>query len=140
VPIVLLEVGGGPYWRRWDAFVRDTMCAQHLIDPDDAALYRLVDGIEAAVAQVLAFYRVYHSSRVVGDNIVLRLRQPLADARITDLQSRFEDILKGPADQASGPLPQENGEFPDLPRLILPFNRSSYGRLRRLIDFVNEDR
>jgi uncharacterized protein (TIGR00730 family) len=140
VPIVLLEVGGAPYWRPWDAFVRETMARQGLIDADDTALYRLVDDLEAAVTEVLAFYRVYHSSRTVGDNIVLRLRAPLTDSRMTDLQSRFEDILKGPADQASGPLPQENGEYPDLPRLILPFNRSSYGRLRRLIDFINQDR
>jgi uncharacterized protein (TIGR00730 family) len=140
VPIVLLEVGSGPYWRPWDAFVGDIMGAQRLIDPDDTALYRLVGSVEEAVAEVQAFYRVYHSARVVGDNIVLRIRQPLSDTRMADLQSRFEDILKGPADQASGPLPQETGEFPDLPRLILPFNRSSYGRLRRLIDFLNQDR
>jgi uncharacterized protein (TIGR00730 family) len=140
VPIVLLEVGQAPYWGPWDGFVRNTMGSQHLIDPDDSALYRVVDRVDEAVAEVLDFYRLYHSARAVGDNIVLRLRQPLSDARMADVQSRFEDILKGPADQASGPLPQENGEYPELARLILPFNRSSYGRLRRLIDFINEDR
>jgi hypothetical protein len=35
-------------------------------------------------------------------------------------------------------LPPEASEFPTLPRLILPFNRTSYGRLRQLIDFINE--
>jgi hypothetical protein len=28
-------------------------------------------------------------------------------------------------------------ELPELPRLIVPFNRSSYARLRRLIDYIN---
>jgi hypothetical protein len=31
----------------------------------------------------------------------------------------------------------EFNEFPELPRLILKFDRSSYSRLRQLIDFVN---
>ena len=34
--------------------------------------------------------------------------------------------------------PQEQNEFPDRPRLILPFDHRSYGRLRELIDFVNQ--
>jgi hypothetical protein len=34
-------------------------------------------------------------------------------------------------------VPQESNEYPDKPRLIVPFNRSSYARLRQLIDFVN---
>ena len=33
--------------------------------------------------------------------------------------------------------PQELPEFPELPRLIIPFNRSRYARLRQLIDFIN---
>jgi hypothetical protein len=54
-----------------------------------------------------------------------------------DVQARFDDILKGPADQVAGPLPQEAGEHPQLHRLVLPFNRTSYARLRQLIDFLN---
>jgi len=46
-------------------------------------------------------------------------------------------VLKGRVDQAPGPYPQEYNEYPDLPRLLVPFNRSSYARLRQLIDFVN---
>ena len=48
------------------------------------------------------------------------------------------DLLKGPLDQSPGPLPLERSEFPELPRLIIPFNRSSYARLRRLIDYIND--
>ena len=51
--------------------------------------------------------------------------------------NRFEDVLKGPVVQAPGPVPQEANEYPDKPRLIVPFNRTSYARLRQLIDFVN---
>jgi len=41
----------------------------------------------------------------------------------------------------SGPLPEERDEteVAHLPRLILDFNRKDYGRLRALIDVINED-
>jgi hypothetical protein len=54
-----------------------------------------------------------------------------------ELQRRFDDILKAPAEQAPGPIEREFNEYPHLPRLVLPFNRNSYARLRKLIDFVN---
>ena len=85
----------------------------------------------------MSFYRVYHSSRIVGDNLVFRLNRALQDADLVQIQQRFEDVLKGRVDQAPGPFPQESNEYPDLPRLLVPFNRSSYARLRQLIDFVN---
>ena len=137
VPVVLLDVGSAPYWRAWESFVRDTLVAQRLIDANDTSLFRVVASAGEAVAEILQFYRVFHSLRIVGDNIVFRLRHPLSDVSLGELQQRFDDILKGRADQAAGPLPQENGTYPELPRLILPFHRSSYGRLRQLIDFVN---
>ncbi|PYM34728.1 MAG: TIGR00730 family Rossman fold protein [Candidatus Rokuibacteriota bacterium] len=137
VPVVLLEVGAAPYWRTWEAFAHGTLVAQRLIDAEDTALFRVVESVDAAIAEIMRFYRVFHSARIVGDNFVFRLRRPLADAAMRELQRRFDDILKGPADQAPGPLPQEGGTHPELPRLVLPFDRSSYGRLRRLIDFVN---
>ena len=36
-----------------------------------------------------------------------------------------------------GPIPGEGDELPDLPRLVLPFNRAGFSRLRSLLDFVN---
>ncbi len=137
VPLVLVEDGGEPFWGKWELWIRE-MAARRLIDPEDTALYRVVEGPEAAVREILGFYRVYHSARIVGDDLVLRLTRPLSVVQIDELQRRFEDILKGPIDQAAGPVPQELNECPGLPRLILPFNRASYARLRRLIDWIND--
>jgi hypothetical protein len=137
VPIVMLEVGAQPYWRPWERFVVEGMAAQKLIDPEDVSFFRVVESVEAGIAEILTFYRVFHSSRLVGDNVVFRLKRPLSDAAMRDVQLRFHDILKGPADQVAGPLPQEGGEHPQLHRLVLPFNRTSYARLRQLIDFLN---
>src|SRR5204862_7035170 len=73
VQMVLVETDQTPYWRKWDAFVSDTLAAQNLIDPIDTSFYRIVDTVDEAVEQLMTFYRVYHSSRIVGDNLVFRL-------------------------------------------------------------------
>lgn len=137
VPMVLVETGPKPYWRIWDRWTHGTLVERGLIDPTDPLLYRVVDDVETAVREILGFYRVYHSSRIVGGNLVYRLVRPLTEAQLAELQRRFEDILKGPVDQVGGPVPQELDEFPELTRLIVPFNRTSYSRLRLLIDFIN---
>jgi uncharacterized protein (TIGR00730 family) len=137
LPVVLVEAGPKPYWRIWHRWNAGTLVERRLIAAEDTGLYRIVDTVDDAVREITRFYTVYHSSRIVGDNLVLRLRTPLEAARVRELEEAFEDILKGPVGQAPGPVGQELKEFPELPRLILPFNHASYGRLRQLIDFVN---
>ena len=137
VPVVLVETGPKPYWRIWDRFVQGVLVDRRLIDGGDTAFYRVVDSADEAARHIIDFYRVFQSSRIVGDNLVFRLTRALTDAEIAELQHTFEDILKGPLDQSPGPVPQELNECPDLPRLIIPFNRSIYSRLRRLIDHIN---
>ena len=137
VPVVLVEAGPKPFWRIWQRWISGTLVERRLIDPNDSAFFRIADSVDAAAEEITRFYRVFHSSRIVGEKLVFRLTRPLTDAQMASLQAEFEDILKGPADQAPGPIPQEHDEHPSLPRLILPFNRASYGRLRQLIDFIN---
>ena len=137
VPVVLVESGPKPFWRIWQRWISGTLVERRLIDPHDSAFFRIVDTVDAAANEVTRFYRVFQSARIVGEKLVLRLAHPLSDDQLSALQSEFNDILKGPADQSPGPIPQEHDEHPELPRLILPFNRASYGRLRQLIDLVN---
>ena len=137
IPVVMVEMGPRPYWRKWEEFVRGTLAAERLIDPEDSAFFQIVDTVEEAANALTGFYRVFHSARIVGDNLVFRLQRALKPTDLAEIQSRFDDILKGPVDQAPGPVPQEHNEFPEHPRLLVPFNRSSFARLRRLIDFVN---
>ena len=137
VPVVLVEAGPKPFWRIWQRWISGTLVERGLIAPHDSAFFRIVDTVDAAAEEITRFYRIFHSARIVGEKLVFRLTRPLTDAQMSTLQATFNDILKGPADQASGPIPQEHDEHPELPRLILPFNRASYGRLRELIDFIN---
>ena len=137
VPVVLLETGPKPYWRIWDRWNRGTLVERRLVGPVDTVFYRIVDTVDDAVNESLGFYRVFHSARIVGENLVFRLREKLSERHVAETQDQFQDILKGRIETAPGPIGQELNEFPELPRLILPFNRSSYGRLRQLIDFIN---
>jgi hypothetical protein len=57
------------------------------------------------------------------------------------LNERFANIcINGAHFRASGPLPEEENEpeLADLQRIVFPFNRTNFGRLRSLIDVVNQ--
>ncbi len=137
VPVVLVDAPGGTYWRRFSEFITEAMANPRMISPEDLTLFRVTDDVKEAVAEIQRFYEVFHSQRYVGDRLVLRLRRPLPAAQVAELGQKFEDILRGPVEQAPGPLPAEGGELPDLPRLVLPFTRNNFGRLRQLIDSIN---
>ncbi len=137
MPVVLLDVPGGNYWQFWEAFLREQMVARGLLSADDLQLYRIIDDVERAAAEIFAFYRIFHSARFVDDNLVLRIQQPLPVSFLGALQAEYADILQGPLEQHQGPLLAEGEEWPTLWRLVVPFIRSRYGRLRQFIDAMN---
>ncbi|MFO0984531.1 MAG: TIGR00730 family Rossman fold protein [Planctomycetota bacterium] len=139
-PIVYVHARDDDYWRDWDRYVREHLLGKGYISPEDVSLYRMVDTAEAAVAEIRNFYRVYHSARYVGDQLVLRLQTALPTDVVAALGREFHDILKGGTLDQRGPLAEEvtEPELNHLPRLVLHFNRRNFGRLRQLIDRVNE--
>jgi uncharacterized protein (TIGR00730 family) len=137
IPVVLLDTPGGDYWHSWEQFLRQQMIARGFISPEDLQLFRITDDVSQAMAEIFDFYCVFHSSRFVEQDLILRMRQPLPPSALAALEQDFADILRGPLQQRQGPLLAEGDEWPTLWRLILPFNRSRYGRLRQLINAVN---
>ncbi len=139
-PVVLVDEPGGTYWTRWEQFVRDDLLARGYISPEDLSLYRVTDSVEVAVREVCDFYRVYHSMRYVRGHLVLRLRTTLSGATMARLAAEFADIAAGGRFEQTGMLPQEANEpaLAELPRLRFRFKRQAMGRLRQLIDVVNE--
>src|SRR6516165_9172910 len=81
-PIVMVDEPGGSYWKRWDALIREVLLTRKLISPDDLSLYKVTDSVDAAVAEVLDFYRVFHSMRYVGRDLVFRLQHPLSEVML----------------------------------------------------------
>ena len=71
-PVVLLEVPEGSYWHAWERFVSEEVAARGLVGPQDASLYLITDDVGQAVAEILGFYRNYHSLRWVGDRFVFQ--------------------------------------------------------------------
>jgi uncharacterized protein (TIGR00730 family) len=139
LPMVLLDEPGGSYWADWHKYVEKHLLRKELISAADFSLYRILDDVDLAVDEVLGFYRVYHSMRFVQRLLSLRLRRPLAAEAVARLNDEFADLLLEGGIEQRGPLLEESDEkgLADLPRLVLHFNRRSYGRLRELIDAVN---
>ncbi|HEY8121460.1 MAG TPA: LOG family protein [Myxococcota bacterium] len=138
LPVVFVDAPGGDYWKDWQSYVEEHLLGRRLISPDDMALFRVTDSVDEAVAEITRFYRNYHSSRYVGDRLVLRVHEAPSASALAALSAEFAGVLVGGAIEASGPLPEEAGDAPGLARLVLRFDRRSTGRLRRLIDRINE--
>ena len=139
VPVVFLDAPGGSFWADWQIFVEKRLLGQGMISPDDLALYKLTDSVDAAVQEILTFFSNYHSMRYVKNKLVLRLQRAPSEELLAKINQDFSDILSGGTFTVSGPLPEEKDE-PDLAhltRLVFRFNRRSLGRLRMLIDVLN---
>ena len=139
IPLVLIDQPGGDYWHSWGEYINEKLVKTGLISPDDPSLYTITDNLEVACHAITEFYRVYHSSRYVGDQFVIRLREDLSDAQVELLNTDFNDILVAGKIIKSQALPQEEqDETSDLPRLVLNFNQRDLGRLYQMIAVINQ--
>jgi uncharacterized protein (TIGR00730 family) len=138
-PIVLVDVPGGTYWRNWERFVGEEVVARGLVSPEDLTLVRITDDVGTATEELLGFFRNYHSIRYVGPRLIIRLRAAPTRAELAELNERFADILIRGRIEATPPQPAElkTNDHVDLPRIGLHFDRASHGRLRALIDALN---
>jgi uncharacterized protein (TIGR00730 family) len=139
VPILFIDAPGRPFWQQGLQYIRDRLLAGGLISEEDLNLFRATDDVDDAVAEISRFYRVYHSARYVGDELILRLQREPSEDVLQRLSTEFADIILRGTLRMSGPLPEEiDAIHPELPRLVFHFNRINYGRLRKLINAVNE--
>jgi uncharacterized protein (TIGR00730 family) len=138
-PIVMLDEPGGDYWRHWERFVRDLLLQRKLISESDMALFKVTDSVDEAVAEVLNFYRVYHSMRYVKGDLVLRLQRELSGEALEKIRTEYADIVRSGTFEQTRALPAEVGDehIAHLPRLRFRFDRHNLGRLRMLIDTIN---
>lgn len=139
VPLVLIDRAGGTYWHEWDAYIRNNLIERSLVSPEDSSLYTITDNLEVAYEAINRFYRIYHSSRYVGDQFVIRLKSQISDTNVEELNTKFSDILVKGKIEKSQALPQEMlDETTELPRLVLYFNRRDSGRLYQLLAIINQ--
>ncbi len=143
VPVVMLDAPGGDYWHHFHRFVQECLLQRGMISPADLALYKITEDVQAAVGELLGFYRVYHSMRYVGSKLVLRVQTPPEAELVEELNQAFGDLLCQGRIEVGEALPEEREDQPELnhlKRVILHFNRRDLGRLRLLIDCLNRGR
>lgn len=140
MPLVLVDRPAGTYWKTWDKNVREHLLRNELICPEDTGLYHISDNVDEAVRHIARFYRNFHSTRFVRDLLVIRLKNPPPPTGLAALNEDFADIVTGEPFHIIPPTPEEteDGEHLDLQRVAVGFNRKSYGRLRQLIDVLNQ--
>ncbi len=136
VPVVFVDSPGDSYWRDWEEYVASHLHERGMIADADLSLFRVTDDVEDAVGEILRFYRNYHSSRYVGERLVIRRCRVPSDEQLAVLNDEFADLLEKGTIAASETLPPEV-EAVELPRIVLHFNRRSVGRLRQLINRLN---
>lgn len=139
VPVVLIDEPGGDYWRSWSEYINQQLVQKGLVSPEDPSLYTVTDNLEVACNAITGFYQIYHSSRYVGEQLVIRLTKDLSVAEVEQLNADFNDILVKGRIEKSQALPQEGqDETIELPRLVLYFNQRDLGRLYQMIAAINQ--
>lgn len=141
MPVVLIDVPGGTYWLEWRRYLEKHLMKRGLISSEDMHFFKVTDNVDVAVREVTGFYKNFHSSRYVGNQLVIRLQRPISDSLLVKLNDDFKDIVtQGRIERASAV--REESDEPDLthlPRVTFRFNRKNFGRLRQLIDALNEE-
>ncbi len=141
LPLVLVDDPVRPYWTEFIRFMEESLLNRDYIGKTDLSLFERVDSVESAVARINRFYSRYHSMRYVNGHLVFRLTSQISAENIKKLKANFYDILVPQGSIApSDALPEEveDDDVVHLPRLIIDFNRKDFGRLKSLIDAVND--
>ena len=137
-PLVLIDKPRGDYWLTWNQYICQHLLARGLVSEDDPSLYTITDDLNVACQTIRDFYRVYHSSRYVGKQLVIRTNCELSDRFVEQLNIEFQDILTQGSIVKTQALPAEkNDPTVDLPRLALYFNQINLGRLYQMIEMIN---
>ncbi|MEO0483635.1 MAG: LOG family protein [Planctomycetota bacterium] len=135
IPIVLLE-GEAGYWDEWIRFTEDVLLKRGLISPEDLDFYYFAKTPAEAADHIEGFYRNYHSSRYVRDDLIIRLKKPLKDEDVERLGDEFSSLVKTGRMHQRAAYDVEEDHL-HLPRLCFTHTRYAYGRVRQLIEAIN---
>ena len=139
-PIVFVDTPRGRFWDPLLKFFKQQLVHEGMISPEEGAIYQMARSADEAAQQILRFYSIYHSLRYVGGQLTIRLQRPLPNGAAARLTEEFGDLLTSGVIRQGSALAEELDEpaLQHLPRLILRFDRTRYGRLVQLIHRINE--
>lgn len=140
MPVVMIDSPGGTYWKQWQEYVKTQLLDRRLIEKEDQNLYKITDSIEEAVRETRHFYNNFHSVRYHRENLIIRLHRRPSATQVGLLSERYASINLGGNWRVSGPLKIEADEpaLDHLHRLVFAFNKRDHGRLRMLINDLND--
>ena len=140
MPIVFVDRPGGDFWEGWQKYVKNHLLARGLIGIEDLNLYKITDSVEAAEKEVKHFFSNYHSIRYARDELVIRIRRAPSEAQLAEISQKFSSIKTRGEFRLSAALPVERDEpaLKEMARLVFAFNRKDHGKLRVLIDYLND--
>ena len=141
MPLLLVDDPEHPYWDSIIELIRTELLSRNYICLSDLSLFDRVFSADAAVEKIRHFYRRYHSIRYVGGRLVIRITSGLSPEAIGMLADRFHDILAPGGEIAISEAleaEKDDADIMQLPRLLVDFNRKKFGRLKEMIDFIND--
>jgi hypothetical protein len=141
LPLILVDDPTCTYWTEFIKFMEEELLTRGYISKTDFALFERVDSVQAAISKINRFYSRYHSMRYVDGRLVVRLTSPLSPENCRKLTEKFQDILLagGGIAPSSALEPEiEDADIVHLPRIVVDFNRQDFGRLKSLIDAIND--
>tara|TARA_R110002072_G_scaffold42064_9_gene117837 strand:+ start:132088 stop:133224 length:1137 start_codon:yes stop_codon:yes gene_type:complete len=140
VPIVFIDGDrdgdNGSYWEGWERYVSQQLEGRGWISPEDANLYYIAKDPQDAHDHVVNFYKNYHSSRYVRDDLIIRINKRLRDEDIKTLNEEFAILIKSGEIVQCEAYRQERDHL-DLPRIAFTHTRHKFGLVRALIDRIN---
>lgn len=141
VPIVMIDVPGGAFWQDFLEYLQNHLQKAGLISPSDFCLFKVTQSLDEACEEVVRFYRNFHSYRFTSEKTVLYLQRPIPPEEIPTLEKQFSDLLR-PQGRFGVDPSMEDEEYTEdlqgLSKLAFNFDNRSFGRLRALIDRINE--
>ncbi len=140
IPIVLVDLPGKIYWQQWDRFLREAMLSRGYITGGEFSFFKIVDNVDAVMAEIRTFYHNFHSYRFVKQDLVIRLNYSPSPELVKQLNENFSDILTEGKIKPTEPLSDELDDPATLHlhRLVVPFKREEFARLRQMIDVINQ--
>jgi uncharacterized protein (TIGR00730 family) len=141
VPIVLVDTPDRVYWTQWENFLREAMLSRGYITGREFSFFKIVDNVDAVIQEIKAFYRNFHSYRFVKQDLVIRLNHAPSPKLIDKLNEEFADLLAEGRIRQTEPLADEldDPSTLHLHRLLVPFKREEFARLRQMIDVINQE-
>jgi uncharacterized protein (TIGR00730 family) len=137
VPVVLIEGEGGSYWKHWENYIEHSLLEGGFISREDLRLFTIAGSPQEAAEHVARFYRNYHSSRYVDKDLVIRLKARLRKNDVDALNKEFSDLVESGSITQRGAYEEEVDHLA-LPRIAFHHTKHGFGRIRLLIDRINQ--